>query len=111
AEAMTRGLHETTRNTGNLVQENLARTLNAGRAMMEAKTLNEMVDAHAEFMRECFDCMMAGTGKISEISVRTTKDALEPVAQHANETINKITRKSRENREFGEPESEEARAA
>ena len=39
--------------------------------------------------------MMTGTGKISEISARVTKETIEPIAQHANDAISKMAQINR----------------
>ena len=95
AAAMSKGWDETARSTGGLVQESLARVASAGKTIMGAKSLREMMDMQAELMKDFFDCWMTGTGKLSEISARTTKEAIEPMAQHAGGTVSKLTQKAR----------------
>ncbi|MDX2027435.1 MAG: phasin family protein [Alphaproteobacteria bacterium] len=89
------GCTEINQNLNGLVQESLSRALSAGKTMMGARTLREVMDLQADFMRECFDSWVAGTGKISEISARVTKDAMEPIANQANNAISKFAQKAR----------------
>lgn len=89
------GCNEINQNLNGLVQESMARALSAGKTMMGARTLREVMDLQADFMRECFDSWVAGTGKISEISARVTKDAMEPIANQANNAISKFAQKGR----------------
>ena len=93
--AMTKGWDETARSTGGLMQESMARAVSAGKTIMGAKSMREMMDLHTELMKDYFDCWMTGTGKLSEISARTTKEAIEPVAQQASSVVTKMTQKSR----------------
>ncbi len=95
ASAMSKGLDETIRSTSGIVQESMTRAMSASKTLTGAKNMREMMDLHAEFMKDCFDCWMAGTGKISEISARSAKEVIEPMAQHANDTISKIAQKTR----------------
>jgi phasin family protein len=95
ASAMTKGIDELARSASGIMQESVARTMNASKTMMAAKNPREIMDMQAEFMKDCFDCWMAGTGKISEISARVTQEVIDPVAQHANAAISKAMVKAR----------------
>ncbi len=94
--AVTKGCEELTRNLGDLVQQSVAQTLNTSKALMSAKTLREMVDMQTEFMKECYESWMSGTGKISAISSRVTQEAIEPVANHVNATMSKVTQQAQQ---------------
>jgi phasin family protein len=89
---VTKGMDETVRSSGGLLQESFARAITAGKSMMSAKDMNEIMNMHNEFMKDCFDCWIAGTGKITEISARVTKEAIEPMAKHANDAMEKMMR-------------------
>ncbi len=93
--ALTRGMEEIARNTSGLLQESFARSVSAGKTMLGARNPREILDLQSEFMKDCFDCWVAGTGKISEISARTAQDAMAPIAEHTNNAINKISQKTR----------------
>ena len=95
ATAMSNGLDEITRNAGGLVQESLTRGMNAGKMMMGAKTVREAMDMQSEFMKECFDCWVSGTGKISKIRARMTQQVFEPMTEQAHNTMNKLAQKSK----------------
>jgi phasin family protein len=93
--ATLQGYGEINQNVSSLIQELMSRTMNAGKNMMTAKSVREVADTHAECARDIFDCVVANGGKISEISARVTKEALEPMAQHANNAMSKIAEKTR----------------
>jgi phasin family protein len=95
ASAMSKGWEEISRSASGIMQESMARTMSAGKTLMAAKNPKEMMDMQAEFVKDCFDYWMAGTGKISEISARVTQEVIDPVAQHANATMSKIMVKTR----------------
>ena len=52
-------------------------------------------------MKDCFDHWMAGTGRLTEISARTTQEAFEPVTKHASATMNKAMRKAQQGKPNG----------
>jgi len=93
---LTRGCEELSRKFGNLMQESMERTLSAGKTMMSAKSIKEIADLHAEFMKDYFEQWMTGTGKLSEISARVSQKAIEPVARHAGTAISKAAEKAQQ---------------
>jgi len=93
AAAMKSGFEEIMPVASGLFQESATRAVNAGKTIMGAKNFREAVDLQNDFMKECFDCWVAGTSKISEISARTTQNVIAPLAEHANNTISKVTQK------------------
>lgn len=95
ASAMSRGMEEIARNANGLLQESFARSVSAGKTLMGAKDPREILNMQNEYLKDCFDCWVAGTGKISEISARMTQDVVKPMAEHANNAMSKITQKTR----------------
>jgi phasin family protein len=93
--AAARGWDESSKSAGHLVQENMSRLLSVGRNVAEAKSMRDLVTMQQDFMKDCIDLWMASTSKLSEITTRTAKDVVEPVAQHANETITRMMQKAR----------------
>jgi hypothetical protein len=96
ATACLQGCAEINQNVNGLVQESMARAANAGKTILGAKSMKEMVDLQSEFIKDFFDCWMAGTGKISEISARTTRATVDPLAEHANKTMGKIAQRTKQ---------------
>jgi phasin family protein len=92
ASALTKGCEEISRNFGNWMQEQMARTLKTGKTMMSVKSMQEIADVQAEFMKDCFDQWMISTGQMSKISARVTQEALAPVAKHARGVMGKVTK-------------------
>ncbi len=88
--AITKGCEELSRNFGSLMQEQIARAMSAGKTFMGAKSVQEFTAMQSEFMKDCFEQWMAGTGKMSEISARVAQQAIEPVAKQATMTMSKV---------------------
>ncbi len=93
--AAAKGWDESSRNCGHLFQENISRLMNCGKNVTEAKSLQDIVSLHQEMMKECVDMWMSSAARISEIYVRTAKQAIEPVAQHANDAFGRVMSKAR----------------
>lgn len=69
--------------------------MNVGKTVAEAKSVRDVVAMQQDFMKDCVDLWMASATKLSEISARTAKDVVEPVAQHANDAMTRIMQKAR----------------
>jgi phasin family protein len=95
ANAAWGGYTEISQNMNGLFQESLARAVSAGKTMMSAATVREIMDMHADYVKDCFDCWVAGTGKLSEISARVSKEAFDPLAQQTNDAIAKMMQKAK----------------
>jgi phasin family protein len=96
ASVVGKGMEEIVRNASNMIQESMARGAEVSKHMMSAKSMPEALNAHSEFMKDCFDTWVATTGKISEISARTAQEAISPIAEHTNNAINKFKQKFKE---------------
>jgi phasin family protein len=93
--ALWQGIEDITRSVGGLTQESFARTVSAYTTLSSAKTPQEAADMHAGFMKDSFDSAVANSGKVSEISVRIAQEAMNPLTQHANETISTMVKKTK----------------
>jgi phasin family protein len=93
--AAAKGWDEGSRSASNLLQENISRLFNAGKTVAEAKSVQDFVALQQELMKDCVDLWMASATRLSEISARTAKDVVEPVAQHVNDAFSRIMQKAR----------------
>jgi hypothetical protein len=93
--AAAKGWDESSRSASHMLQENISRMLSAGKTIAEAKSVRDVVTMQQDFMKDCMDLWMASTTRMSEISARTAKDVVEPVAQHANDSITRVMQKAR----------------
>jgi len=86
--ALWQGVEEIMRSVGGMSQESFARAVSAYNTLTSAKTPQDVIGTQTDFVRDSIDNAVAGGNKVSEISVRVAKEAIAPLAQHANETIN-----------------------
>ena len=59
---------------------------------MGAKTAREALELQNNLVKEGFAFFMAEMNRISEIFSRVSQDALNPVAEHVNTTMTKVTK-------------------
>jgi phasin family protein len=93
--AAWQGFEDMTRNMGALVQETFAHTVNVCSTIATAKSPQEAAGTHADYIKETFDRAVAGSNKLSEISMRTAQSAIDPLAQHANDAMGTIMKKAK----------------
>ncbi len=93
--ALWQGIEEITRNVSGLSQETFARTVSAYTTLASAKSPQEAISTHTDFVKDSFDNAVANSSKVSEISVRTAQEAFSPLTQHANEAISAVINKAK----------------
>lgn len=62
------------------------------KALMTAKTINEVVEIQTEFARTSFDAFVNEGGKFSEIGVKVATEAFEPVQAHMNTAVERMVK-------------------
>ncbi len=65
-------------------------SVEATKTLMTAKTLSDVVEIQTELARTSFDKLVAEGTKLSEMSVKVTNDAIEPLQAHANVVVEKM---------------------
>jgi len=93
--ALWQGIEEITRSVSGFSQESLARAASAYTTMASTKSPKEVIETQTDFVKDSFDSAIAGSNKVSEISVRVAQDAMAPITQHANETIGNAMKKAK----------------
>lgn len=74
-----------------LAQESAAKNSEAIKTLLGCKTLNELTEVQNKLAQESFDGFMAGATKLSELTVKLTTEALEPINDQVSKTIRKAT--------------------
>jgi len=92
--AALQGFEDMTRNVTGFMQDSMTRAASACQTIMSAKSPQEAADTQAEFMKDCFDNLVASSSKISEISLHTAKGAIDPLTQHANDAMGAAMKKA-----------------
>lgn len=71
-------------------QDSMEASAQAAKALLAAKTLREAVDVQTDFAKSTFDKLVAESTKLSEISVKVTNEAAEPISARVNAAIEKL---------------------
>lgn len=70
----------------------LEKGIEAGRAVATAKSVKDAVELQSDFARTVLDRYVTETTKLSELSAKTTTEALAPIQKRINEVVSKFNR-------------------
>jgi len=85
-------VHETLFNS---IQQSLQNAASTGKAMMGVKSLRDLMELQTEYVKSTFDTLMADGTKISEIAVRCSSQAAEPISARVSEVVEKVSNRTK----------------
>ena len=88
---LTKGCEELGDSVSTLMQKSLENAAQTSSAIMSIKNINDLMDMQTSLMKNNFDSVLAETNKLTQISSRIAQQAAEPVTQHMNATITKLS--------------------
>lgn len=91
ATVIARGCEELCDSANVLMQKSLDNVIHASKALSKAKNVNELMDMQTSLVKNAFDNLLAEINKITQLYSRIAQQASEPVAQHMNATISKLS--------------------
>ena len=82
---MCKGMEEMTRLAVDMYQQALEQTVAASKAMLEVRTLPQMLDVQSDYARNVYDLALADSAKLSELSMKVANEAVAPLNARAKE--------------------------
>ncbi len=73
-------------------QSSIEANVAATKALFGARNVREVMDLQSQYTRESFDKAMAESAKLSEMSVKMAKDAIEPIQARVNVVAQKMSK-------------------
>lgn len=89
---LTKGSEEMARQWFAFSQACLEKSTTAGKDILSAKTVNEMVEKQSQFAQESFNELVAETTKLSEQAVKVSTEAFEPLKKCMEESAEIVTK-------------------
>ena len=86
------GIKDVNQTICNSIQQALQTAMSTGKAMMGVKSLRDVMQIQSEYIKTTFDTVMADTTKISEIAVRCSSQAAEPLNARVTEVVEKVSK-------------------
>lgn len=87
-----KGFEDVSKAWAAFTQTSIDATVAYGKDAMAAKTVNELVDLNSSFSKAQFDSFVAEGTKISEMTVKTTNEAIAPLKARVDETVETLSK-------------------
>ena len=72
------------------LQESMERSAAAAKALMAARTMQEVLTLQSDWLKASLDKMMAEATKMSEQTVKVTNEAMEPISARLSVAAEKL---------------------
>jgi phasin family protein len=86
----TKGVESLSRELMGFAQTRMEAQMELTKQLLGAKTLREFVDAQTDFARQSFDQLMAESAKVTEMTVKVSNEAMEPIQTQTNKSVEKV---------------------
>ena len=92
SQALTKGVEELSRQVLGYAQQAIEMNVNATRALMGVKSLREFADVQNDLTKTGFDTFVQESTKLSEMAIKTTSEAFEPINSRATAVFETFSR-------------------
>jgi phasin family protein len=75
-----------------ITQGSMEKSVETSKSLFACKTINEVVELQNGLAKASFDAMVSDTAKLSELSVKTTNEAIAPLQARWAETVERISK-------------------
>ena len=86
-DVMTKGMESASKTWFAFTQTTVDASVDFGKQVMGAKSVNEIVDLQNTYAKTTFDGMVAESSKVSEMAVKTANEAFAPLKAQLEETV------------------------
>ncbi|MFK7839854.1 MAG: phasin family protein [Bdellovibrionales bacterium] len=87
----TQGLESIIKEAMSFAQSSAEKQVQLAKQAMTCKTINEFSDAQNKLAQTSFDDFMSGTTKITELGVKVLSEAIEPINEQVQKSVQKAT--------------------
>ena len=91
SSVIVEGMKDVNQAMVNHMQQAMQSAMATSKAMMGVKTMRELMEIQGEYVKASLGAMMADSTKISEMTVRMSSQAAEPITQVVTQTVEKIS--------------------
>jgi phasin family protein len=95
SQIVAKGLQELGREWTAYVQESLERSAAATKALMAARSFQEVISLQSDWVKASLDKLIAETTKLSEQTVKVTNEAMEPISARLTVAADKLNERWR----------------
>ena len=87
---MSKGMEDLGKTMFAFAQSQAESNVSAAKAMMSAKTLNDLVEIQSDLARSQFDAFVAESTKVSEMSLKVSNEVVEPIKAQFTVVVEKM---------------------
>ena len=87
---MSKGFEDLGKTIFAFAQSQAESNVSAAKAMMSAKTLNDLVEIQTDLARSQFDAFVAESTKVSEMSLKVANETVEPIQAQFTVVVEKM---------------------
>jgi phasin family protein len=95
SQIIAKGMQELGREWTAYMQESLERSAAAAKALMAARSFQEVVSLQSDWVKASLDKLVAETTKLSERTVKVTNEAMEPISARLSVAADKLNERWR----------------
>jgi phasin family protein len=92
ANCVAEGIKDVNQAVFGHIQQSLQSAMTTGKAMMGVKSLKDLMELQQEYIKTTFDSFMSESTKISEIAVRCSNEAAQPINARVTEVVGKVSK-------------------
>jgi phasin family protein len=92
---IAKGMQELSREWTAYLQESLERSAAATKALMAARSFQEVISLQSDWVKASLDKLVAETTKLSERTVKVTNEAMEPISARLSVAADKLNERWR----------------
>jgi phasin family protein len=89
---IAKGLEQMTREFVSYAQASLESAASATKALFGAKTLQDVIALNNDYAKVSLDSFIANSTKLGDMGMKVANEALEPISQRVNLTIEKLAK-------------------
>lgn len=89
SDVLGKGIESLGRELIDFTQAQLETTVETGKKLFAARTVNELLDLQTEYARASLDRLLAESAKVTEMGVKVANEALAPIQSQTNATVEK----------------------
>jgi len=87
-----KGLEDLSKASIAYTQSSYESSVAASKAALSAKSLREITDLQTSFAKSAFDSALSEGTKLTELSVKVTKEALQPLSARVNVAVEQLSK-------------------
>lgn len=92
SQLLAKSAEQITKAVTDFAQSSMEMTTKAGQTLMSVKSLQDLAEIQSELAKSSMEHFIAGASKLSDMTMKSANEALEPISARINATVEKISK-------------------